>query len=115
MLRRKAAVSDEVLVTIGTGSYNDGADLLKMIKSVIAQTYQNWELIIINDGSTDNSFDIKEIINDSRIRFYSNEGNIGRAKTLNKITKLAKGKYIARMDADDLCVPERIEKQVSVL
>jgi glycosyltransferase involved in cell wall biosynthesis len=86
-----------------------------MLKSVFAQTYSDWELLLIDDGSTDNTLDIVTSVKDSRIRLYRNSRNRGRAYSLNRITRLARGKYIARMDSDDLCSPTRIEKQIQLL
>jgi glycosyltransferase involved in cell wall biosynthesis len=79
--------------------------------SVLAQTFQNFELIIINDGSTDDSEQIILGYHDQRIRYYANEGNKGLIFSLNKAIDLAAGRYIARMDADDICAPERLQVQ----
>jgi glycosyltransferase involved in cell wall biosynthesis len=103
------------LVTISSAFYNTGPAILDMIKSVFSQTFTDWELLLINDGSTDDTLAIVESINDPRIRIYSNDRNRGRSYSLNRITELARGKYIARMDSDDLCSPTRIEKQVALL
>jgi glycosyltransferase involved in cell wall biosynthesis len=103
------------LVTVSSAFYNTGPLILDMIRSVFAQTFTDWELLLINDGSTDNTLEIVQSVNDPRIRVYSNECNRGRAFSLNRITELACGKYIARMDSDDICSPTRIEKQVALL
>jgi glycosyltransferase involved in cell wall biosynthesis len=103
------------LVTISSAFYNTGPILLDMVKSVFAQTFTDWELLLINDGSTDESLAIAESVDDPRVRIYSNDRNRGRSFSLNRITELARGKYIARMDSDDLCSPTRIEKQVRLL
>ena len=103
------------LVTIGLPFYNDRLTLELAIKSIFAQTYKNWELIIVDDGSTDGSLNIAKKITDKRVRIISDEKNKGLIFRLNQIASLAKGKYLARMDADDLMQPTRIEKQVEFL
>ncbi|MGJ8684764.1 MAG: glycosyltransferase [Nonlabens sp.] len=94
--------------------YNGGEYLKEAIDSVLSQTYKEFELIILNDGSTDNSEEIILSYDDSRIVYVKHE-NIGLSKTLNKGIQLAKGVYIARMDADDVCLPTRFEKQIEYL
>ncbi|MBN2456873.1 MAG: glycosyltransferase [Sedimentisphaerales bacterium] len=103
------------LVTIGIPFYNNQETLLSSIKSIFAQTYKNWELILVDDGSTDSSLHIARFIDDSRVRVISDGINKKLAARLNQIIGLAKGKYVARMDADDLCLPTRIERQVQLL
>jgi glycosyltransferase involved in cell wall biosynthesis len=107
--------AQQPLVTISSAFYNTGPAILDMIKSIFAQTFTDWELLLINDGSVDNTLEIVKSISDPRLRVYSNDGNKGRSFSLNRITELARGKYIARMDSDDLCSPTRIEKQVRML
>jgi glycosyltransferase involved in cell wall biosynthesis len=104
-----------VLVTIGSASYNAGLFLLDMVRSILAQTVKDWELILLDDGSTDNSFEAVCKVNDPRIKVFVNEKNIGRAASLNKITRLARGRYIARMDADDFSATNRIQRQLELL
>lgn len=105
----------EELVTIGLPFYNNEATLDLAIKSVLAQTYNNWELILLNDGSTDNSLNIAKQFNDSRIKLVYDGQNKGLIYRLNQIATLATGKYLARMDADDLMQPTRIENQMRLL
>lgn len=85
------------------------------IKSIIDQTYENYELIIIDDGSTDGSKEIIKSFGDNRIVFIENTKNIKLVETLNKGLDMAKGEFIARMDADDIALPQRFEKQVDYL
>lgn len=95
--------------------YNGEKYLQEAIDSVLAQTYTNFELLLINDGSTDNSKEIILSYKDSRIRYIENEKNLKLIATLNKGIDLAEGYFIARMDADDVCMPRRFEKQVAFL
>jgi len=103
------------LVSITTAFHNEERFLLNVIKSVFAQTFTDWEYILVDDGSTDRSLEIAQSIDDARVRVFSNGRNLGRSASLNRITSLARGKYIARMDADDMCGVQRIEKQVQLL
>ena len=93
--------------------YNGETYLKEAIESVIKQTFRNWELIIINDCSTDSTGEILDDFShkDERIKVYTNEVNLKLPSSLNKAISLCSGKYIARMDADDMCLPERFEKQ----
>jgi glycosyltransferase involved in cell wall biosynthesis len=103
------------LVTVLMPVYNAERFLKQAIQSVLAQTFADFELLIINDGSTDSSVSIIQSFHDKRIRLVHNEKNSGVIDTLNKGISLATGKYIARMDADDYCLPTRFEKQVQYL
>src|SRR5699024_94971 len=102
-------------ISIGLPFYNAEEFLLDSIKSIFAQTYQNWELILIDDGSTDNSLSIAQSIDDPRVRLYYDGKNKKLAARLNEIAKLARHDYIARMDADDLISRDKLEKQLRIL
>lgn len=102
------------LISVLLPVYNGAADVQKSIKSILDQTFQDFELIIVNDGSTDGSACVLESICDPRIRLY-HQSNIGLAGTLNRGIELARGVYIARQDQDDLSCPDRFEKQVAYL
>ena len=93
--------------------YNGETYLVEAIESVRNQTFRNWELIIINDCSTDTTGEILNdfSIKDERIKVHTNEVNLKLPTSLNKAISLCEGKYIARMDADDICLPDRFEKQ----
>ncbi len=93
--------------------YNGETYLAEAIESVRKQTFQNWELIIINDCSTDSTGEILAdfSLRDERIKVHTNEVNLKLPASLNKAISLCNGKYIARMDADDICLPDRFEKQ----
>lgn len=105
------------LVSIITPNYNCGRFVAEAIKCVQQQTYQNWEMIIVDDCSTDNSVEvIKEYASaDKRIIFIQNEKNSGAAVSRNKALKVAKGKWIAFLDSDDLWVHEKLEKQIEFM
>src|SRR5690606_5259081 len=103
------------LVSIVLPVYNAEAYLYKALKSLLDQTYQHLEIWVVNDGSTDNSVAIAESFADERIKIVHNETNLGLVDTLNKGVGLATGEFIARMDADDICLPERIKTQVEFL
>jgi len=104
------------LVSIIMPVYNGEKFLRGAIESILKQTYKNFEFIIINDGSKDNSLKIieKYAYSDNRIFIISRE-NRGLSYSLNEGISLAKGKFIARMDADDISLPSRIERQVEIM
>lgn len=95
--------------------YNAGKYLSKAIDSILSQTCKDWELILVNDGSTDNSEDIIAGYDDDRIYYIKNQENLGLIRTLNKGIDLCHGEYIARMDADDISLPDRLKKQIDFL
>lgn len=95
--------------------YNAEKYIKETIDSILKQTFVNYEFLIIDDGSSDKSLEIIRSYNDSRIKVFKNEKNIGYVQTLNKLLKLAKGEYIARQDNDDISLPKRLEKQVRYL
>lgn len=101
-------------VSVIMSVYNGERFLSESIESILNQTFNDFELVIINDGSTDNTEKILESYNDSRIKVF-NQKNVGLTKSLNKAIKLSRGEYIARMDADDCALPERFQKQVNFL
>jgi glycosyltransferase involved in cell wall biosynthesis len=103
------------LVTVLLPVYNAEKYLKESLNSILNQTYQNIEILLINDASTDRTEELIKNYTDSRIRVIHNETNIGLAATLNKGISLANGKYIARMDADDISYRERLERQVKYL
>jgi len=105
---------NDPLVTIGIPFYNCKNMLLVAIKSIFAQTFQDWELILVDDGSSDGSLEIARSIDDRRVRVFSDGQNRKLPTRLNQIIELSCGKYIARMDADDICRASRIEKQLDV-
>ena len=100
------------LVSVLMPVYNAQKYLAQAIESILSQTYSHFELVIIDDGSTDGSADIIRSFHDKRIVFVENPGNLKIIATLNRGIDLCRGKYIARMDADDVSMPDRLEKQV---
>lgn len=102
------------LVSIITPSYNSEKFIAKAIESVLAQTYQNWEMIIVDDKSQDNSIEIIEtyIEKDRRIRLIKLKKNTGVAFARNQAIQESKGSYIAFLDSDDLWLSEKLEKQL---
>ena len=106
---------DVTLISVLLPVYNGEKFLKEAIDSVLGQSFASFELVIIDDGSTDDSCNIILSYHDARIRFLQNGQNIGLIKTLNKGIIESKGKYIARMDADDICREDRFVKQVEFL
>lgn len=104
----------ENLISIIMPVKNEEKYIFDSIQSVLSQTYKNFELIIIDDGSTDKTFEIVKSIKDDRIRLFQKE-NSGLIDQLNFGLKEAKGEYIARMDADDQISPEKLEEQMQFL
>jgi glycosyltransferase involved in cell wall biosynthesis len=104
------------LISVLLPVFNGGKYLSVAVRSIIQQTYQNWELLILDDGSTDGAVDaLKKTINDPRITIYSDGFNYGLSQRLNQGAQLSKGKYIARMDADDFSFPNRFHVQFEFL
>ncbi|MGB1216791.1 MAG: glycosyltransferase family 2 protein, partial [Saprospiraceae bacterium] len=103
------------IVSVIMPVYNGGTYLHTAIQSILHQKFSDFEFIIINDGSSDNSLEIIESFEDKRIKCISFEQNQGIVAALNKGVESSKGKYIARMDADDISHPERLGKQVDFL
>jgi glycosyltransferase involved in cell wall biosynthesis len=94
---------------------NGASTILLAVNSILKQSYSNFELLLIDDGSTDRTIEIVKNINDERIKIISDGNSLGLAKRLNQGVALAKGVYIARMDADDVSFPSRLEEQISFL
>jgi glycosyltransferase EpsE len=106
------------LISIIMGIYNCADTLEEAIQSIISQTYKNWELIMCDDGSRDDTFIIAQKYVDlypNKIILLKNQNNLGLNKTLNKCLAVAKGEFIARMDGDDLSCTERLEKEFKFL
>src|ERR1035437_115487 len=113
--KRKDLWSAAMKVSIGLPFYNNRATLGDAIRSVFSQTFSDWELILVDDGSTDGSLELAQGLCDSRVRVFRDGINRGLPARLNQIAGLARGHYLARMDGDDLMHPERLAHQVEVL
>ena len=100
-----------IFIAIVLPVHNGASTLSMSIESILLQTYKNFELIIIDDGSTDNSRDIIQNFNDERIRLF-HQSNMGLARTLNKGIAMTTAELIARQDQDDISLPTRLEKQI---
>lgn len=103
------------LVSIIMPTYNCGRFIAESINSVLSQTYTNWELLIVDDCSADNTAEVVASFKDPRILYQRNEHNSGAAVTRNTALRLAKGKYIAFLDSDDLWMPEKLERQIAFM
>ena len=113
------------LVSIIMPSYNTGKYIAETIESVMAQTYTDWELIIVDDASTDNTDEVVSSIMSSRtcsattdstkIHYLKNDRNSGAAVSRNRALREAKGKWIAFLDSDDLWAPDKLEKQIAFM
>lgn len=105
----------EIIVSVILPVYNCQNYVLEAVQSILNQTYKNFELIIIDDCSTDNTHSIIQKIDDSRIQIVRKVKNSGYTDSLNIGINISKGKYIARMDGDDISLPNRFEKQLEIL
>ncbi len=103
------------LVSIITPSYNSSRFIEECVGSVLSQTYDNWEMLIVDDYSADNSLQILKKYNDKRIQLIELDKNVGAAESRNVAIRKAKGKYIAFLDSDDLWEPQKLEKQISFM
>jgi glycosyltransferase involved in cell wall biosynthesis len=103
------------LISIAMPAFNCEATLEAAIRSILNQTYENWELLVIDDGSTDETLAVARTFGDGRIRVFSDRPHRGLVPCLNEAVALSRGEYFARMDADDVAYPERLECQVEYL
>ena len=102
-------------VTVVLPVYNGGATLAVALRSVLAQTFEDYELLVLDDGSTDNSLRVARSFSDCRLHVLSDGMRHGLAARLNQGVDFARGRYIARMDQDDICFPERLARQFDFL
>lgn len=108
-------VALEPTFSVGISFKNPGPAFQLALDSVFAQTFQDWELILIDDGSTDESSRIASLICDPRVRLVRDGFNRNLNVRLNEMVGLARGRYFVRMDADDIMHPERLERQLAIL
>ena len=106
---------EKALISVILPVYNAEKHLREAIDSILSQSYSHFELFIINDGSTDSTEQIIQSYTDPRIKCIKNEKNLGLIATLNKGIELSTGEFIARMDADDISLPQRFEKQIAFM
>jgi len=102
-------------ITVLMSVYNGEKYLREAVESILNQTFSDFEFLIIDDASTDSSLEILQSYDDPRIKIIRNIENLGLTKSLNIGIRLAKREYIARMDADDISLPERFERQITFL
>lgn len=104
-------------ISVLMGVYNCATTVTEAVQAIIDQTVTDWELIICDDGSTDSTFEVVKALarQEPRIVLIQNERNVGLAPTLNHCLSVARGTYTARMDGDDICAPDRFEKELAVL
>lgn len=103
------------LVSVIMPSWNTSNFIAESIQSVIDQTYENWELIIVDDCSTDNTDEVVAKFTDKRIRYFKNEKNSGAALSRNRALRKARGEWIAFLDSDDLWNPDKLEHQINFM
>ena len=103
------------LISVLLSVYNDDKDIKKSIDSILSQSYKNIELLVIDDCSSDKTYEIINEITDSRIRIFRNKKNQGLTKSLNTLIKVSKGQILARQDSDDISLPNRLELQYNEL
>lgn len=116
MMPPSEPVIEEGLISVIMSCYNTSpAFLKKAIESVLCQTYENFEFIIVDDGSANHVAEIIQSYRDPRMTLLRNEENIGLPRSLNKALAVCRGEYVARMDADDICYPRRFEQQIAYL
>lgn len=112
---QKASTVDYGLVSIIMPNYNSEKYIEATIKSVLAQTYQNWELLFVDDCSSDTSLELARTFQDERIRVFLMKENGGAALARNRAIEEAKGRWIAFLDSDDLWAPQKLETQITYM
>ena len=103
---------EENLISIVVPVYNSEKFIEETVQCILGQTYQEWELIFVDDCSNDRSVSVIQGYRDPRMRLYQNSKNMGPAYTRNQGIAKARGRYLAYMDADDLCDRDKLEKQI---
>ena len=115
LIKKLSSSEKHPAISVIMSVYNAGQFLHEAIDSILNQTFKDFEFIIINDSSTDNSSDIISSFDDQRIKIINNDKNLGLAASLNIALQIARGKFIARLDADDICNKGRLKKQYNYL
>src|SRR6266496_763095 len=108
-------MSQTPLVTVLMSVYNDAVFLPEAVQSILGQTFTDFEFLIVDDGSTDGTRKYLSSLTDPRVRTVRNHSNVGLTRSLKRGVELARGKYIARLDADDAALPGRLAQQVGFM
>ncbi len=105
------------MISVIMSTFNNEDTIKSSVKSILNQTYTDFNLLIVDDDSNDSTFDILKVLesNDKRIKIFKNSENIGLTRSLNKLINLSNKKYIARQDADDISLPKRLELQIKYM
>ena len=103
------------LVSIGMPIFNCEKTLAVAIRSILNQTYSNWQLLLMDDGSTDRTLEVARSFDDPRISVFTDHSHKGLVPRLNQAIEMSRGEYFARMDGDDVAYPERLERQTKYL
>ncbi|CAK7014546.1 MAG: hypothetical protein DESF_00584 [Desulfovibrio sp.] len=103
------------LVSFFAAGHNAQDYVEEAMRSMLAQTVDDFELLILDDGSTDQTYDVMMSVQDPRVRVLRNEKCMGIARSLNRLMEHCSGRFWAHMDADDICAPERLEKQLEIM
>jgi len=107
--------SNKPLVSVILSVFNDDERIKEAVESILNQTYENFELLIMDDGSTDRTFEIINSFKNNKIKIFQNQKNIGLTKSLNILIKNSNGDYIARQDSDDISLHNRLDKQYNFM
>jgi len=102
-------------ISIGMPAYNCEKTLALAIRSILNQSYTNWELLLMEDGSSDRSLEVARSFVDPRILVFADSANKGIAQRLRKAVEMSRGEYFARMDGDDIAYPQRLERQIEYM
>jgi glycosyltransferase involved in cell wall biosynthesis len=108
-------LEQQPLISVVLPAYNAEKYISEAVQSILNQTYPNFEILIYDDGSTDKTIDVINQLTDPRIRLIKKDKNVGLVDSLNRGIEEAKGKYIARMDADDIAMPDRFFTQIKLM
>jgi hypothetical protein len=114
-LAHRPRMSESPKITVLMAVFNGGRYLQAALDSVRAQSHRDFEFLVVDDGSTDATADILRACPDPRFKLLHNDANLGLTRSLNRGLELARGAYVARMDADDVCHPERLARQLAFL
>jgi glycosyltransferase involved in cell wall biosynthesis len=114
-IKKEKQLLNKPLISVVMSVFNDEKNVTKAIESILNQTYQNIEFLIMDDSSTDSTFEKINSFADKRVKLYRNETNLGLTKSLNILINYSMGEFIARQDSDDESSPDRLEKQFQFL